>query len=247
MGLNLIINMALSKNIILICIFISIFSSFASGATVYGNIYDLSLSKVLGARVEVNTTPQQYLVSKEGIYSFDIPNGFYTIKAELRTDGVTASETRNLSITKEGKYVIDLILFPNFDEEDDISQDIGIVIPETEGKSFVFWLALIFIFIIGVIFYILFKRKKTKESGEKYNEENKEIVEDDEEYLDKIVNIVEDEGGRTTQKHIRKQIPLSEGKISLMIAELEHKGVIEKIKKGRGNIIILKKTGSPRK
>ena len=56
-----------------------------------------------------------------------------------------------------------------------------------------------------------------------------------------IIKILIQEGGRTTQKGIRKQIPLSEAKISLMIAELEHKGIVDKIKKGRGNIIILKK------
>ena len=56
-----------------------------------------------------------------------------------------------------------------------------------------------------------------------------------------FLEIIKKEGGRTTQKDIRKEIPLSEAKTSLMIAELEHKGIIEKIKKGRGNIIILKK------
>ncbi len=56
-----------------------------------------------------------------------------------------------------------------------------------------------------------------------------------------IITLLKKEGGRTTQKEIRKQIPLSEAKISLMISELEHKGIVEKLKKGRGNILILKK------
>ena len=59
--------------------------------------------------------------------------------------------------------------------------------------------------------------------------------------LKNVLEIIKANGGRTTQKEIRKQIPLSEAKISLMVAELEHKGFIEKIKKGRGNIIVLKK------
>ena len=59
--------------------------------------------------------------------------------------------------------------------------------------------------------------------------------------LDALIKIIKQEGGRATQKDIRKNMPLSEAKISLMIAELQHKGTIEKIKKGRGNIIILKK------
>jgi uncharacterized membrane protein len=52
--------------------------------------------------------------------------------------------------------------------------------------------------------------------------------------------IIKEEGGRTTQKDIRKKIPLSEAKVSLMISELEAKGKIQKIKKGRGNIIVVK-------
>ena len=89
-------------------------------------------------------------------------------------------------------------------------------------------------FVLGIIAYIIFKSKKTEESG-------KESGEDTEKDLNKIVEIIKEEGGRVTQKEIRKQIPLSEAKISLMVAELGHKGVIQKIKKGRGNIIILKK------
>lgn len=63
--------------------------------------------------------------------------------------------------------------------------------------------------------------------------------ESQENYLEEVLKIIEEEDGRTTQKEIRKKIPLSEAKISLLIAELEHKGKIKKIKKGRGNIIIL--------
>ena len=221
-------------NIAMFFVFIVLFSSFVSGTTIYGNIYDLSLNKVLGTGVEINTTPQQYFVSKDGSYAFDVPNGFYAIKAELRTDGVVASETRNISIKQSGNYVIDLILFPNFEEEDDISQDIEIVIPETEEKGFVSLFVLIFIFILGVIIYFILKGKKTKKSGV-------EVGENHETDLNDLIRIIKQEGGRTTQKYVRKQIPLSEAKISLMIAELENKGVIEKIKKGRGNIIILKK------
>ena len=58
--------------------------------------------------------------------------------------------------------------------------------------------------------------------------------------LQQVLDIIKDQGGRTTQKEIRKKMPQSEGKVSLIVAELEHKGLVEKIKKGRGNIIILK-------
>lgn len=57
------------------------------------------------------------------------------------------------------------------------------------------------------------------------------------EYDSKILNIIKKEK-RITQKDIRSQIPLSEAKISLVISDLEDKGMIRKIKKGRGNILI---------
>ena len=42
-------------------------------------------------------------------------------------------------------------------------------------------------------------------------------------------------------KELRKEmLYLSEAKVSLIVTELEHKGLVEKIKKGRGNVLILK-------
>ena len=86
------------------------------------------------------------------------------------------------------------------------------------------------------------KKKKEKRAKEEPEEKKEEIKEEKETIndLNQIIKIIKDEGGRATQKEIRKKIPLSEAKISLMIAELEHEGKVKKIKKGRGNIIILK-------
>src|SRR3989338_11385409 len=87
------------------------------GAAIYGNIYDLSLDKVSGAVVEVNTTPQQKLIAQDGKYAFEIPKGTYRISAELGANGhVTARENQTVTVLQEGSYVIDLILFPVIDE-----------------------------------------------------------------------------------------------------------------------------------
>ena len=67
--------------------------------------------------------------------------------------------------------------------------------------------------------------------------ESREVAGD----LQKLVAVIKKEGGRTTQKELRRQIPLSEAKISLMITELEHKKMVQRVKKGRGNVVILKK------
>lgn len=59
--------------------------------------------------------------------------------------------------------------------------------------------------------------------------------------LQSIIAVLKNEDGRATQKELRRHIPCSEAKMSMMLTELEHKGRIERIKKGRGNIIILKR------
>ena len=197
------------------------------GATVHGNVYDLSLTKIDGAKIQVDTIPKQFMISQEGKYSFDIPSGSYTIKAEFSKNGVVEKETRNISISREGSYIIDLILFPSFDED---FKELEISIPETNEEHEIIKIVIILLALIIIVRYATTKTKKKV---------SMEINESDD-YAGKIIEIIKNEHGRATQKQIRKEIPLSEAKISLIISELEHQNKIEKIKKGRGNIIKLK-------
>ncbi len=61
--------------------------------------------------------------------------------------------------------------------------------------------------------------------------------------LREVIRIIEKKGGRTTQLDLRKALPYSEAKVSLMITDLENRGIVKKIKKGRGNVIILNRPG----
>ena len=232
---------------IMVYIFIGLcLISLADAATIYGSVYDLSLKKINNALVEINTTPHQFLIAQNGSYSFDVPNGFYTIKAQLtQKSTVLASVQENITVHQDGSYVLDLILFPNLEEGvEDTNLEINTnVIPAQKSRNnfFVGFFILLLLILVVVAFYYSKKIKVQKKESEKIEEKTKQGAQDADENLDNLIKIIKQEGGRTTQKDIRKQIPLSEAKISLMIAELEHKGVIEKIKKGRGNIIILKK------
>lgn len=58
--------------------------------------------------------------------------------------------------------------------------------------------------------------------------------------LQEIIDIIRSHGGRITQKDLRSKLKYSEGKVSLMLADLERRDLIEKFKRGRGNIVILK-------
>jgi uncharacterized membrane protein len=113
-----------------------------------------------------------------------------------------------------------LILFPTFDNveadfEIDLEEETNYLIP-------------IIITILAISIIIALTKKKKK------------IIEENDE-LDDVLNLIKKEGGRITQKNIRKSLGLSEAKASLIITELEHKEIIKRIKKGRGNIIILQK------
>ena len=215
-------------------------ASSVNAATIYGTVYDLSLKKAPNAEVEINSSPRQFMVAINGTYSFEVPNGAYVIGAkQFQKSSLIALVKENVTVKQEGSYVIDLILFPEiesgFEEPDSFGINESFLDISIQKKYSVIPPIILIIIILSFVFYYYFiKKKKVKEikSGEEHSD-------DDE--LRKLTNIIKREGGRTTQKDIRKQIPLSEAKISLMITELEHKGIIEKIKKGRGNIIILKK------
>lgn len=186
-------------------------------AEIHGTIYDLSLKPVKNVLIEINTQPPQKLVSRDGTYQFSLTEGNYTIKARTISEKNLITEENIELIGNTGEFVLDLFLLP---EETEQKQE----------KTRIMWY-IIPIFIITLII-VYFIRKKPEKSQKEEKEERSD--------LDRLIKIIQDKGGRTTQKEIRKHFPLSEAKVSLMITELESKGKIEKIKKGRGNIIILK-------
>jgi len=69
-----------------------------------------------------------------------------------------------------------------------------------------------------------------------YPEDMKDLPSD----LQEIMKILLSNDGSITQKELRSKIDYSEGKVSMMLNDLEKKGWVEKIKHGRGNIIFLK-------
>lgn len=200
-----------------------------SAATLYGNVYDFSLNEVTDAIVEINSTPKQVMVSKQGTYSFNLPKGSFLITA-IRDDEIV-EET--VSVTQEGEYVLDLILLEDFSVEmellKNVDQDIIVEEPKYNNNNNTAWLVFIVVMIIGpsiILFLFAVRRKKKKE----------QCFSDD---LQPLINII-DKNKRIPQKEIYKSLPWSESKISLMLDELESKGYIERIKKGRSNVVLKK-------
>jgi len=212
----------------------------ALGATIHGTVYDLLLEKKENSIVIIDTVPKQTYVAKDGTYSFELGIGEYTIEARYIEEDKIISETKEtVSVKQEGDYVVDLILFPSLEEEEELlgETDLDVADP-LEEASYVFYIMIgVFIIAFSVIIYLKYKKSLTKIKKDiEETIQAKDVAAESK----KVLDFIKQEGGRTTQKEIRKKFPSSEAKISLIISELEHKGIVKKIKKGRGNIIVLK-------
>jgi len=208
----------------------------ATAASIHGTVYDLYLNKVKNAVVTIDSIPQQKFVLQDGKYSFEVPFGDYEVEVtNIKGDDILASE--RIIINTNGDYNFDIILFPDEDTEDLDFDDIPVPdnLEDLNGeKDFpnpVKKIALVFALFIISLFLRHFYKKYRQNKAQPVHEK------DD---LSKVLEIIKKEGGRINQKDLRKHFSLSEAKMSLLITELESKGKLSKIKKGRGNILILK-------
>jgi len=186
------------------------------------------------------------VVDSEGDYVIDI-----VLEPTLYNPGATFSEIENITNDSDiGQYITDEQTTQNY------------------PWTLIIILAAVFLSIVYFVWKIHGKWNAKKQKSEKQQtgikthadqsrirkktirvlrndkkQEKKRIEEPDafsDEYSMNVLSIIKKEK-RMTQKELRKQIPLSEGKVSLMLTHLEDDGKIRKIKKGRGNIIIFVK------
>ena len=213
-------------------LFLTVLASPASGALIHGSVYDLELNILRQAVVEIDTTPQQLMVSQNGSYAFSVPPGSYVITARQTKLDLVAAE--NITVSQEGEYVLDLILFPDLSPEEGFLNE-TLDVPEYDEPPVrlpVTGIVLLVLAVLAGLAWWYWKKRKQEPVPEEKNVSAKADLEE-------ILAFVRKEGGRTTQKDLRRAIPYSEAKISLMIAELESQGKLKKIKKGRGNILVL--------
>lgn len=147
---------------LLICLFLI---SGAEAATVHGTIYTWSdfekpLKNVI---VEVNSTPGQSKISTDGMYSFDLHQGSYVLKAKYYHNNILEyTGEEELQIDREGNYTIDLLLFPPIDLEYEYPADLNLtadIKDESPGYNYII-AASILLFAIVIIYWL--RKKKTK-------------------------------------------------------------------------------------
>lgn len=230
-----------------------------AAALIHGSIYNLELEKLEKAVVDISTSPKQRMVSADGTYAFTVEKGVYVIRAQYKENATLLTTEERVVVKEDGSYVFDLFLLPSFEAEDEIlaetSLDVDDVLIEEKRvvRYGIFAVSGIIVLIAIYLFYQFMtnpERRKKKapapESGQREKEREKEKEEEkegDDRVEDKVAEtilaLLKKNDGRATQKELRKHLPLSEAKISLVLTELESAGKIRKIKKGRGNIIIL--------
>ena len=242
---------------LLITLVIIAMISGASAATVHGTIYAWSdFEKPLkNAILEINSIPVQSRVATDGTYVFDnLSPGNYTIKAKyFRNNVLELAEEEDIQIAEsEGKFNIDLLLFPPTDTELEYLGDInltGNIEVKSESDPTPYVITVIILIAAGIAIYYKSNRswkKKTTEAVEVSNEpvtqqpttmpKTTELPED----LNELYALIVKKGGRVTQKDLRADMKCSEAKVSLMLDDLEDRGYVKKIRKGRSNIIIAK-------
>jgi len=192
------------------------------GSIISGNVYDFGLNNINDA-VVVLESPRQVFVAKEGFFSFSVPSGNYTLSVTHETGKIF----ENVSIADED-IVFDLILLPDVDDMLEDVPDVPFVEDVVQDHPVSHWFVWLLVFILlGFIVYLSIRPSRKKE--EKF------VVDED---LHTIIKFIETQGNRSTQKDIRKVLPYSEAKISLLLDDLESKNLSKRVKKGRGNIII---------
>ncbi len=222
----------------------------SSAATLKGKMYDDSLKLTSDVVIEVDTEPAQQYLAKDGSYELNLPPGSYTLTARK---GLIEVEEK-VKISKEGTFVYDFFLLENLATETELwkESDENLYFDNYEEQRYETWRyivgGIIFILLISRFTYMRKKygsvnkfRKRMKAERKKTLNEHKADLAQEDELLDKTLEIIKKNEGRITQKKLRKELLyLSEAKVSLILTELEHKGKIEKVKKGRGNVILLR-------
>ncbi|AIY90113.1 helix-turn-helix transcriptional regulator [Geoglobus acetivorans] len=224
---------------ILVILALLLITSTASGAKIQGTVFSWETFEPLkNVIITINTTPQQRIVSEDGNYMFEVSPGIYSIEV-YHYDDITLYANETVVVEQNGTYRIDILAYPLVEELDrNMSEELNLEFNVEDGRiqsnSGYYWIG--GVLLIAVLFagaYVL-KRRASEEVHELVPQES--LPED----LGEIVEIIRQAGGRITQKELKKKTGYSDAKISLMLADLERRGIVEKVKKGRGNIIFLK-------
>ena len=232
------------KRFFLAGFFLLLFSCSFS-ATLQGSVVSWkTLNPLNNAVIDVNSVPVQRIVSSDGMYGLSLEPGAYMIQAIYYENGAPMLYSLDeIQIVGQGSFTYDLILFP-ISEADlnrlallELGGEQGETLP---GLTVLILVLLLLAFLLAA--FLALKRKGKRAAAEEIQEP---AAPESEEGLDKhaleVIGILQRCGNRLTQRELREKVSFGEAKVSLVVAELEELGYVKKIKRGRGNILVLKR------
>ncbi len=236
--------------LVFFCVFLSLISlQGVESAKIRGAIYDHELNPISKTVVTINSTPEQRRVSQYGGYHFIVSPGSYEIVATLTRNDITREIAREyIVIPSEGDYVKDLFLYDDFDMRSEFEETFFMRVTmwfnEYYGFIILLFVGLLFIWVAFNVYFRFFQVQKhhtQTEVGDTQDTISEIILEQtsDDIIEKKILSLLADSQKPLRQKDIRKKFPLSEAKISLVLRNMEEKGQIARLKKGRSNVISL--------
>ena len=196
-----------SGGLILFSLLFLVFIPQIDAATIHGSVYDIFLEELDKAVITIDTEPQQTAVSKNGEYSFEVIPGKYDINAIYYGVDDNYETNQEINVKEDGVFNIDLILTPildpeiddiNIDEFEDLSEDFTI----EEENGFSWGLLIAFLAMVTIVLYFHFSKHHFIKEVDEF-----ELKSENEEELEKIIKFIKSNGGRATQKEIRKNFP----------------------------------------
>jgi uncharacterized membrane protein len=198
------------------CLFALLLLSISHSAYIYGDIYAAEgMQKLEGAVIKIKGDGfSYYLVSEKSNYSMQLPDGKYDITAEYYD-----KEGTLLYSTSENLYL----------SGDDARLDLVLSRPSPYNMLL---LLLIGVLAVGIILFVMggrISKAPLKEEHTRKKEPDRDAK--------KVLEALDSYEGRATQKELKETLNYSDSKISLILAELEHEGLVRRFRRGRGNII----------
>lgn len=226
-----------------------------------GHVYDNNLNLFNKVVVLINTSPEQRIVVVNGTYYFSVPQGNYNIRVFYFHNQVYSE---NISANSPGRFINDIIVFDNlsvsgempkvsdiFNTTNVSSAQRNLAALSGDVRRYQIFTIIVVATLLAIVVFVLFRFEKRKNSLDNFIDIQNKIIRNKDEipkirkerhkqkkknFEDRIIDFLKEETV-VTQKDIKKKFFLSDTKVSLIISDLESRGIIKKIKKGRGNII----------
>lgn len=207
-------------------------------ATISGTVYSYDYFEPLDNAIVSFHGPAEYQVlAKDGNYSINLPPGQYNVSSLQYRNGSLEYMVKETLFVGDENQTFDLVAFaPVFFENDELPDlNLNFEAAREPAQDYTVFYAAAALAALAIAFFLLKGRLAgTQASGARTEPEMGGDEKD-------VLRMLAENEGRMGQRELRGILKYSESKMSLILTELEVTGRIKRFKKGRENIIKLRK------